>query len=184
MYGLIHRAMQQMVIDSHGLAAWKAIETEQGIGPAELISLSMFEDALTMRLLTAVATMREEPMDQTLRVFGRYWVSFVSRDAYGAILDFTGRDLPTLLRNLNRMHQTVHVTMPEAIVPSFSVLEETADDLLVEYRSARSGLQPMVRGLLEGLCAKFALIAQIDQTGGDDTTAQFRIRIAREAVAA
>jgi hypothetical protein len=184
MYGLIHRAMQQMVIDSHGALAWKAIETEQGIGPAELISLSTFEDALTIRLLTAVSDMRDEPIEDTLRVFGRYWVSFVSKDSYGTILDFTGRDLATLLRNLNRMHQTVQVTMPDAVVPNFTLLEESADGLLVEYRSARSGMQPMVLGLLEGLVAKFALTAQVEQISAHGGTGQFRINFVRETLAA
>jgi len=176
MYGLIHRAMRQMVIDSMGTRAWQAIETEQAIGPGELVSLSTYDDALTVRLLGAVSASRQETMEQTMRAFGRYWVSFVSKDAYGAILDFTGRDLATLLRNLNRMHQTVRVTMPDAIVPCFTMIEESADQIGVEYRSQRSGLQPMVLGLLEGLVEKFGLTAAVEQVSADGGVGQFLIR--------
>ncbi len=178
MYGLIHRAMREMVIDTLGDPAWLAIEKEQDIGPGEMIGQSVYDDALTMRLLAAVSARFDKPMDQTMRVFGHYWVRFVSKGAYAAILNFTGNELATLLRNLDRMHQTVRVTMPDAVVPSFSVISESAQELCVEYRSQRSGLEPMVVGLLEGLVGHFGLAGTVEQLIHPEGPARFRINLA------
>lgn len=176
MYGLVHRAMREMVIEAEGHQAWQAIETEQAIGPGELISLSVYDDALTMRLLGAVSDTLNLPIDQTLRAFGRHWIKFVSTDSYHAILDFAGRDLPTLLRNLNRMHQTVRFAMPSALVPSFTIVEETEDQICVEYRSERTGLEPMVIGLLEGLITKFNLSGQVEKVPSSNGAGLYRIQ--------
>ena len=178
MYGLIHRAMREMVIDILGDPAWLAIEKEQDIGPGEMIGQSVYDDALTMRLMGALATTLDLPMPHMLHAFGRHWVDFVYKGAYGSIMHFTGSDLVTLLRNLDRMHQTVRVTMPEAVVPSFSVISESAQELCVEYRSQRSGLEPMVVGLLEGLVGHFGLTGTVEQLIHPDGPARFRINLA------
>ncbi|WP_353231001.1 heme NO-binding domain-containing protein [Novosphingobium sp.] len=175
MYGLIHRAMRAMVTETLGDQAWQTIETGQGIGPGELISLSIYDDALTMQLMAAVSEALQLTMEQTLRRFGAYWIAFVSKGAYSAIVNFTGRDLPTLLRNLNRMHQTVRATMPEALVPSFTVVTEFKGRICVEYRSTRTGLEPMVIGLLEGLIRHFGLTGQVKPGYASSEASQYLI---------
>lgn len=162
MYGLIHRAMRDMVLENLGDVAWQTIEREQAIGPGELISMTVYDDSLTMRLMGAIADALDLPMQAMLHAFGRHWITFVYRGAYESIMRFTGSDLVTLLRNLDRMHQTVRITLPHAIVPSFVVIEESEHAICVEYRSEREGLEPMVTGLLEGLVEHFGLNADIE----------------------
>ena len=99
------------------------------------------------------------------------------KGAYGSIINFTGSDLVTLLRNLDRMHHTVRITLPAAIVPSFVVIEETAEAICVEYRSEREGLEPMVEGLLEGLIDRFGLKADVMPVNPGVRPARFMINL-------
>lgn len=177
MYGLIHRAMRDMVQERLGQAAWQAIELEQAIGPGELISMTVYDDALTMRLMGALSTAFDLPMTGMLHAFGRHWVDFVYKGAYGSIMHFTGSDLVTLLRNLDRMHHTVRITLPSALVPSFVVIEETPEAICVEYRSEREGLEPMVEGLLEGLIDRFGLNADVVPANPGQRPARFMIHL-------
>lgn len=177
MYGLIHRAMRDMVLERLGQAAWQAIEIEQAIGPGELISMTVYDDALTMRLMGALATTLDLPMPQMLHAFGRHWVDFVYKGAYGSIMHFTGSDLVTLLRNLDRMHHTVRITLPAAIVPSFVVIDVSPEAICVEYRSEREGLETMVEGLLEGLIERFGLKADIAPVNPGVRPARFMIHL-------
>ena len=64
-------------------------------------------------------------VEDALRVFGRYWVRFAELSSFGPIMDFTGQDLVTFINNLDRMHRSVVLAMPDARVPSFELLVST-----------------------------------------------------------
>jgi hypothetical protein len=54
MYGLIHRAARQMVIQDLGEARWTAIAAQSDIRDDDLISAKVYSDDATMRLLEAI----------------------------------------------------------------------------------------------------------------------------------
>lgn len=151
MYGMAHRALRQMMLDRLGPSVWAKVERETGTGPADLISLCVYDDSKTIALISASAAHLGMEVDEALRVFGRYWVRFAELSSFGPIMDFTGQDLVTFINNLDRMHRSVVLAMPDARVPSFTLIDETRERLLVRYRSDRTGLETFVIGLLEGL---------------------------------
>lgn len=172
MYGMIHRGIQQMVIDRLGIEAWQDLERRQGFSPADLVSAMVYDDALTMQMLEAAADLLAIDVAGCLEAFGRHWIRFAERGSFGAILAFTGRDLPGFVANLDRMHQAVVAAMPEARVPSFAIISQERGSLLVEYRSTRSGLESFVKGLLEGLLDRFGLTGDVAAVeGGSNGTA-------------
>ncbi|MCW1400941.1 heme NO-binding domain-containing protein [Novosphingobium sp. MW5] len=152
---MIHRGLRDMVRKSHGQDAWDEIKMSVGIGPEHLISANCYGDELTLGMLTAAASRMGQSPDECLRNFGRHWLEFAQNGPYGAMLDFIGRDLSEFLRNLDDMHQALTDVMPAAEMPSFHVVEENSDRLLVSYSSKRSGLEPFVIGLLEGVLHRF-----------------------------
>jgi len=183
MYGMIHRGMRQMVIETAGEEAWRALERELGIGPAELISANVYDDELTVGLLVAVAERLGQSLPECMGAFGRYWVRFAERGSYGAIMDFVGNDFAGFIENLDRMHQAVVVAMPRAQVPSFALVKDDGDGLVVRYRSVRSGLEPFVIGLLEGLAARYGHAARVEQVPGPEGAADFRVVLEPAAAA-
>lgn len=177
MYGMIHRGIRQMVIDQSGSDVWGEIEARLGTGPEQFISAQVYDDELTGALLAAVAERLDTTMPECLKSFGRYWIRFAERGSYGAMMDFTGKDIATFIDNLDRMHQAVQVAMPEARVPSFRLVARSVDELQVEYRSDRGGLGPFVIGLLEGLLDRFAVTGEVEEMTGQGNAPQFRIRL-------
>ncbi|MBY0391989.1 MAG: heme NO-binding domain-containing protein [Novosphingobium sp.] len=167
MYGMAHRALRQMMLDRLGPSAWAKIERETNTGPADLISLCVYDDSKTIALISASAAHLGMAVEDALRVFGRYWVRFAELSSFGPIMDFTGQDLVTFINNLDRMHRSVVLAMPDARVPSFELLSETRQRLLVRYRSDRSGLEMFVIGLLEGV------MDRMGETGTVEVAARF-----------
>ena len=51
-------------------------------------------------------------------------------------------------------------------VPAFAILDHEPGKLLVEYRSNRTGLEPFVAGLLEGLLERFDLVGEVTEVAG------------------
>lgn len=180
MYGMIHRALRQMMIDRLGPSAWAKVELETNTGPADLISLCVYGDSKTIALIAASAARLGLPVDEALRDFGRYWVRFAELSSFGPIMDFTGEDLVTFIDNLDRMHRSVVLAMPDARVPSFSLLDETRERLLVRYRSDRTGLEHFVVGLLEGLMDRLNETGTVEIAGRDGQAIDFAIHLDRD----
>lgn len=161
MYGMIHRAVRQLVLDQKGRAAWEAIEVAAEVTPADFISSATYDDIITTRLLDEAARSLGMETSSLLRQFGAYWVVYAGRGYFSPFLDFTGRDLITFLSNLDLMHKGIHDVMPQSKMPSFKVKSERPGNIVVEYRSTRRGLTPFVEGLMEGLLARFNLDGKI-----------------------
>lgn len=177
MYGMIHRGIRFMVAEEHGDHAWDDICAELQIGPEHLISASTYDDALTISILQLAADRSGLPLSDLLRKFGRYWIKFAERGSYGAMMDFTGKDLAEFVCNLDRMHQAVVLAMPDARVPSFRLVEEQAARLVIEYRSERTGLEVFVVGLLEGLLARFGQNGTVAYQAGSSLPAVFIVTL-------
>ena len=65
--------------------------------------------------------------------------------------------------------------MPRARMPRFELVSEGEDEMLVEYCSTRQGLEPFVRGLLQGLLDHFGLVGHVRMTSGENGKARFLI---------
>lgn len=176
MYGMIHRAMREMLVEEIGEAGWTALEQQLGIGPAELLSQSVYDDAVTLKIVAGAAERLGLPVEECLERFGRYWIRFAERSSYGAIMNFTGRSLEQFIENLDRMHQAVLAAMPEAKVPSFAVLDQQDGQLRVRYQSERTGLEPFVIGLLHGLLERFGMTGHVELSPGRGNAAEFLIK--------
>lgn len=184
MYGMTHRALRQMMLDELGPAAWSKVERETGTGPADLISLCVYDDTKTVALISASAASLGLTFDETLRVFGRYWVRFAELSSFGPIMDFTGQDLITFINNLDRMHRSVVLAMPDAKVPSFVLVSETNGRLLVRYRSDRAGLGMFVIGLFEGLMDRMGEAGTVEEAGRGENSIDFAIHLHTAQIAA
>lgn len=183
MYGMAHRALRQMMLDRLGPSAWAKVERETNTGPADLISLCVYDDSKTIALISASAAHLGMAVEDALRVFGRYWVRYAELSSFGPIMDFTGQDLVTFINNLDRMHRSVVLAMPDARVPSFTLLAETRQRLLVRYRSDRSGLEMFVIGLLEGVMDRMGEAGTVEVAArgesGPGTVIDFAIQLDR-----
>lgn len=178
MYGMIHRAIREMVIDTAGAPAWEALERELDVGPADMISAVVYPDEHTLTLLGAAAERMGRTVPECLRVFGGHWVRFAGGGAYAGIMDFVSQDFAGFIANLDRMHQAVRVAMPDARVPEFTLLADEGSTVRVGYRSERAGLEPFVEGLLEGLLARFGKSGRAALVGMGPAGAEFLVELA------
>lgn len=175
MYGMIHSAMRQMVVERLGEDQWLKLEREMQLGPPDFISLTVYDDAVTLRILDASARALDLTIEQALRAFGRFWVHFADGGPFASVMDFTGQSLADFVRNLDLMHRAVSATLPGARMPNFSVAAEHPDGIRVHYSSTREGLEPFVCGLLEGLMERFGLAGEVAHVAGTAQPAKFDV---------
>lgn len=176
MYGMIHRGLRALVIEELGEAQWRDCEHQAGLGAGEFISVRVYDDEVTFNLVQIVAVRLGLSIEECLRKFGAYWIRFTADGPYGAMMRFTGRDITSFIGNLDRMHQSVLMAMPEARVPSFSIVDKAEGLVRVRYASERDGLEPLVAGLFEGLLQRFELQGSVEQVDCQGKDPEFLVR--------
>ena len=155
MYGLINKAVRELLVVEFGSAAWESVRDRAGVEEDDFVSMQQYDDAVTYSLVSAASEELGLPAETILETFGSYWVKYVGQENYGHMMDAAGQTLPEFLMNLDQMHSRVMLTFPELKPPSFRVTDQTSDRLRLHYYSSRMGLAPLVVGLLNGLAEKF-----------------------------
>ena len=156
MYGMIHKAAREFATQSLGDEAWSEVVERVGLGNEHFISGQHYSDEVTLKLIAELCGKLDMELADLLKAFGHYWIGFTERSDYSPALAMAGDDLETFLHNLDDLHHGIKATMPEADLPSFSVVRSDERQIEVLYSSGRDGLASFVEGLLNGLMDKFS----------------------------
>lgn len=167
MYGLVNKAMQELVVSSFGEETWISIRKEAGFEDEEFIGLKSYPDSLTYDLVRIGSERLGVPQEVLLEKFGEQWISHTAANGYDNVLNLGGSNMIDFLHNLNNIHSKITHLMPSMQPPIFKVKNEYVTRIELLYFSERPGLQPMVTGILRGLGRRFGLEVSIQNLGPD-----------------
>lgn len=168
MYGMVNRALQSLIVGQHGESTWKEIKSKAGVTLEDFSSLAAYDDKITYDLAIAASEVLQAPVPDLLRAFGQYWIEFAQQSSYAVLLEQAGSNLHELLPALDDMHTRLALSFPELQPPSFEVLEDTGDRILLRYSSERPALAPFVVGLIEGLAKSTDTEVEVGLTESKD----------------
>ena len=151
MYGMIHKAIRDMVRTVHGEDTWKQVLAESGAADADFLSLRSYEDDIAYSLVGACSSVLGASPQACLEDFGRFWVLVTASEHYGDMMRSYGKDCFALLIRLNEMHERISSTFSGYKPPHFTVEMLDERRCRLHYRSVREGLSPFVVGLVHGL---------------------------------
>ena len=164
MYGLVNQGLRDLAVETGGEALWVEIATAAGVGPEQLLSMDVYPDEMTYRLVATASDAMGMSPAEVLHAFGRHWIMYTARRGYGALFDMMGRTLPEFLGNLDAMHTRLTLSMPSLRPPAILCEPLSSEQLRLEYRTERPGLVPMLLGLLDGLADLYDLTLSVTQT--------------------
>jgi hypothetical protein len=148
MYGMVNKAVEDMVIRHHGEAVWEQIKAKAGVAVDVFMSNESYSDDITYNLIGAASEILKTPAEQILIGFGEHWVLHTATEGYGNLMHAAGRTLPEFMRNLPSFHSRVTMIFPKLQPPHFECTEITSQSLKLHYYSHRQGLAPFVVGLM------------------------------------
>ena len=169
MYGLVNIAIEQLITQRFGPDAWQGVAEKAGVSAHGFVSMEAYDDAITYRLVAAASSELDLTQEQILDAFGEYWILYTAEEGYGELLDLSGSTFEEFLRNLDMMHTRVALSYPELKPPSFRCETGVDGTLELHYTSHRSGLAPMVLGLLRGLARRFGVQISVEQRAASPT---------------
>lgn len=151
MYGIVNKAIEDLVKENFGEEKWEAIKLRSGVDQDFFISNEPYDDDITYQLVGAVAEEMGLSASQVLNTFGEWWILRTGKEKYGGLMEAGGENLREFLVNLPLFHNRVMLIYPKLTPPEFKVSDVTESSIHVHYHSERLGLQEFVRGLLSGL---------------------------------
>lgn len=163
MYGLVNKAIEEMVCSHFGEETWETIRQNADVEVDAFISMDAYPDDLTHRLVKAASKVLGLSPAEILSAFGEYWVLYTATEGYGELMAMAGDNLPDFLHNLDNLHARVGLSFPQLKPPSFACNHQSPNALHLHYHSSREGLAPMVMGLVKGLGARFNQDLEITQ---------------------
>lgn len=165
MYGLVNKAVQDMICKYHGEETWAIIKHKAAIEDIDFfIGMEGYPDDVTYRLVAAASDVLGIPPQEILKAFGEYWVTYTAEEGYGELLASAGNSLPEFMENLDNLHARVGLSFPNLLPPCFESEHTTEKSMDLHYKSTRQGLAPMVIGLVHGLGKRFQTKVDITQT--------------------
>lgn len=175
MYGIVNRAIGELITANYGEDKWIAILKRSGIENDFFISNEAYDDSITFQLAQAVSEEMNISLSEVLIAFGKWWVVSTTKEKYGALMASGGNNLKEFLLNLPVFHNRVMFIYPKLTPPEFKVKEIKENSLNLHYISKREGLQEFVRGLLEGLSIMFETPTTIELLQSRNEGAKFEI---------
>lgn len=151
MYGLVNKAVEDLVVSNFGEDKWEAIKKRAGVEEEVFISNESYPDDLTYDLVGAASEILETPAESILIAFGEHWVLKTASESYGSMMKAGGRSLKEFLVNLPNFHTRVSMIYPDLKPPRFECVDVGEDCLELRYYTHRPGLTNFVVGLVQGL---------------------------------
>ncbi|MVO08914.1 heme NO-binding protein [Flavobacterium sp. TP390] len=161
MYGIVNKAIQDLVTSNFGEEKWEIILEKSGIEEDFFISGEAYDDAITFKLAQAVSEEMNLSLQEVLIAFGEWWVVKTTKEKYGGLMESGGSTFKEFLINLPLFHNRVMLIYPKLTPPEFKVSDISENNLNLHYFSKREGLQEFVRGLIQGLAIMFGVSATI-----------------------
>lgn len=164
MYGLVNKALEDMVKNRFGQPEWNEVRRRAGVDIEVFVSNHGYSDDITYKIVDAVCERTKLPADQVLKDFGRHWILKTARDGYGELLASGGKSVPEFLRNLPNFHARVSLIFPHLEPPRFQCTNLTPNSLDLHYHSHREGLAPFVMGLIDGIGTMLETEVRVEHT--------------------
>ncbi|GMT05296.1 hypothetical protein PENTCL1PPCAC_27470, partial [Pristionchus entomophagus] len=150
-FGWIHESFRQLVNRKYGREVWlKILELSRFEEGTESEISHYYNDDETLRLVNAMANVIGIPIEEVWEAYGGFLIQFTMETGWDELLRAMAIDLEGFLDSLDSLHYFIdHVVYQTKLRgPSFRCEPQPDGTLLLHYYSKRSGLYPIVKGVV------------------------------------
>lgn len=161
MYGLVNKALEQLVKTNYCDDTWSEIANRAGVDHSFVI-MKPYPDHITYDLVAAASDVLDTPAEMLLESFGEHWIQYTVDEGYGKTVSLYGDSVEEFLQNMNNLHAQIRLSFPELRPPVISCVSKPNGQIEVCYQSERAGLAPMLVGLIKGLGKRFSTPVDVE----------------------
>ncbi len=162
MYGIFHRAIEELAKQREGAKCWEVIKQRAGISAPTYLLFANYPDDVFFQLAEAAAETLNTPLDEFMFELGRFWLRF-TRDVGLDFVTDSHADIDAFLANLEVLHTRLAATMPGMRPFKIRVIRLGIGRWQLRYRSSRGGLTPFMLGALQAVGDEFHTPVQAER---------------------
>lgn len=172
MKGVIATCLAGLVKDNFGRVKWEDALEDAGMDRHAIFSATnKVDDAAVMKVVASVCKVLNITPLQAADAFGDYWVNTYAPRIYGAYFQ-EAHTAKELLLSMDKIHETVTSTIPNAHPPRFDYMWRDSRTLIMTYKSPR-GLIDFLVGLIKGVGKYFKEELRVRRLNNTDVEVVF-----------
>ncbi|CAD5211700.1 unnamed protein product [Bursaphelenchus okinawaensis] len=151
MFGVIHECIKQLFISLRCEEAYKEVLAQAGFEMGkENMFFHYYEDSDSMAIIDNICLHTKMGREEIWELFGAFFVNWIMDQGWGGLLRTLSPDLKGFVNNLDSLHYFVDHVVYKANLkgPSFRCEVNKDDSITLHYFSERSGLYPIVKGII------------------------------------
>ena len=150
MKGVINKGIEELVREKFGDTVWNSVKEKADCNEPLFLTSQDYPDEMTLSLVQALSAETGLSVDTILIEFGKFWISNTGRNSYTRLFKMMGKNSKEFIQNINKAHNIIAQTIPNAHPPSFKVEIISENEFRLHYFSGRM-LCPVVIGLIQGV---------------------------------
>lgn len=181
MHGLINRAVQCFVRDTYGQDRWQEVAREAELESSEFEAMLHYDDALTERVLAAIASLMQIPREAVLEDIGTYLVTHPNVEALRRLLRFSGVSFLEFLHSLDDLPHRARLAVADLDLPELELRDRGNNTFSLICRHPHPGFGHVLIGVLRTMADDYGALALLEHTGNVDTVETIHIQLIEAA---
>jgi len=176
MHGLISKAIQSFLQDSHGAELWEEVALRSGVaqqlGPDGFEAMQCYEATLVEAVLATASTLLATPRESLLEDLGTYLVFNDRLEALRRLLRFGGVSFTDFLYSLDDLQGRTRLAVPELELPELTIGEDGPGRFILTCHRCQAGFGHVMVGVLRTLADDYGALAVLEHGGSRPTPGQ------------
>ncbi|SEO23188.1 Haem-NO-binding [Pseudorhodobacter antarcticus] len=165
MHGLINRAIQCYVRDTHGADAWVQVTRMARLGFDSFETMLTYDDAATEAVIAAAVQVLRRPRETILEDLGTFLVSDPNLDALRRLLRFGGVTFTDFLLTLEETRGRGQLALADIDLPQLDLYEISPRLYTLQCRFPIEGSGHVIVGLLRAMADDYGALVLLDHDG-------------------
>lgn len=162
MQGLINRAIQCFVVDTHGERVWYDVIARSSVGFNSFEAFLDYPISTTLKLVDAVERVTSLPKSSFLEDLGVYLVTSPTTKAVRRLLRFGGQTFEDFVLSLDELPERINLAFADIVLPRIEVTQPSSHTFMVTVSDGIDGFDFVVVGVLRALADDYGALAFID----------------------
>lgn len=181
MHGLINRALECFVRDTHGQAVWLQIARDAGLPHVTYEAMLTYDFSETVAVLTALCRRLGRPIEDILEDSGLYLVSHPNTRALRRLLRFGGGSFVEFLHTLDELPDWARMAVDDLELPALQLCEQADGRFTLLVHFPREGFGWVIMGLLRAMADDYGALVILSHEGFADGVERIGIELIEAA---
>jgi len=168
MHGLINRAIQSFFCTTYGEDRWRRVTLAADLRLTEFEAMLIYDDALSRRMLEAIAAELGRSIDSVLEDVGTHLVSNPRVESLRRLLRFGGVTFVDFLYSLDDLPDRARLAVSDLILPPLELREHTSGLFSLACGPGLPGFSSVLIGILRAMADDYGALVMLDHHGQRD----------------